>query len=135
VRRAPGAEVDRHDRAGGRLAYQVVEEDAARHGSGVDLAAAARAVRARVDGAEVAAPEVQEAEAGDDAEVAGFGDYVGREAVTAGPLRVVAVGAALSGLMMISSLPISDKDPTTERPFMSHLPESVQVPEAVLPRL
>jgi hypothetical protein len=52
-----------------------------------------------------------------------------------GPTEAFARRAALSGLMMISSLPISDKDPTTERRLMSYLPEPVQVPETVLPRL
>ena len=56
--------------AAGSAADQLVKEDVAGFGSGVNFAAAAHAFGAGVDGVHVAAPEVQGAESGDDAQVA-----------------------------------------------------------------
>ncbi|MFJ2659243.1 hypothetical protein [Streptomyces sp. NPDC087460] len=81
-----GAELDGDDGAGGGLADQVVEEDIAGLGRGVGFSAAPDAVGAGVEGAGVAVPEVEGAEAGDDAQVAVAGDEVGGEAVAAGPV-------------------------------------------------
>ncbi|SCF60542.1 hypothetical protein GA0115259_100096 [Streptomyces sp. MnatMP-M17] len=85
-------ELDRNDQPGCGLPYQVVEEDVPGLGCGVHLAAAPLGVRAPVQGADIAPPEFEHAESGDNSQVIRLRDHVGGKVVTARPVDVVAAG-------------------------------------------